>query len=29
MTSVEVVPATLDRWPEVVTVLGGNDPAVS
>jgi GNAT superfamily N-acetyltransferase len=24
MTAVEVVPATLDRWPDVITVLGGN-----
>ena len=29
MTAVEVVPATLDRWPDVITLLGGNDPAVS
>jgi len=24
MTAVEVVPATLDRWPDVITLLGGN-----
>ena len=29
MTAVEVVPATLDRSPDVITVLGGNNPAVS
>ena len=29
MTAVEVVPATLDRWPDVITLPGGNDPAGS
>jgi len=29
MTAVELVPTTLDRWPDVTTLLGGNDPAGS